>query len=68
MAIKHRIKIRGKIPNDLEAAKEKADQDYQGGGAYRAFLKLFFKAKKEKDDNDPGSSNKDQNNSKEDIG
>jgi len=59
MAIKHRIKIRGKIPNDLEAAKEKADQDYQGGGAYRAFLKLFFKAKKEKDDNNPGPNNKD---------
>ena len=59
MAIKHRIKIRGKIPTDLEAAKEKADQDYQGGGAYRAFLKLFFKAKKEMDDNDTGSNNKD---------
>ena len=59
MAIKHRIKIRGKIPNDLEAAKEKAEQDYQGGGAYRAFLKLFFKAKKEKDDNNPGSNNED---------
>ena len=59
MAIKHKIKIRGKIPTDLEAAKEKADQDYQGGGAYRAFLKLFFKAKKEMKDNDTGSNNKD---------
>ena len=59
MAIKHRIKFRGKIPTDLESAKEKADEDYQGGGAYRAFLKLFFKAKKEKDDNDTGSNNKD---------
>ena len=37
MAIKHRIKIRGKIPTDLEAAKEKADQDYQGGGATERF-------------------------------
>ena len=59
MAIKHIIKIRGKTPTELETAKEKADQDYQGGGAYRAFLKLFFKAKKEKDDNDTGSNNKD---------
>ena len=48
MSIKHRIKIRGKIPKDLKTAKEKADQDYQGGGAYRAFLKLFFKAKMER--------------------
>ena len=59
MAIKHRIKIRGKVATQLEAAKEAADQDYQGGGAYRAFLKLFFKAKKEMDDNDTGSNNKD---------
>ena len=59
MSIKHRIKIKGKIPTDLKTAKEKADQDYQGGGAYRAFLKLFFKAKKESDYNDTGSDNKD---------
>jgi hypothetical protein len=59
MAIKHKIKIKGKILTDLETAKEEADQDYKGGGAYRAFLKLFFKAKKEKDDNDTGSNNKD---------
>ena len=58
MAIKHRIKIKG-IRTQLEAAKEEADQDYQGGGAYRAFLKLFFKAKKEMNDNDTGSNNKD---------
>ena len=57
MAIKHKIKIKGKILTDLETAKEEADQDYKGGGAYRAFLKLFFKAKKEKDDT--GSNNKD---------
>ena len=59
MAIKHKIKIKGKILTDLETAKEEADQDYKGGKAYRAFLKLFFKAKKEKDDNDTGSNNKD---------
>ena len=37
----------------FEKAKEAADQeqDYQGGGAYRAFLELFYKNKKEKDDN-----------------
>ena len=32
----------------FEKAKEAADQeqDYQGGGAYRAFLELFYKNKK----------------------
>jgi len=37
----------------FEKAKEAADQeqDYQGGGAYRAFLELFYKNKKEQDDN-----------------
>mgnify|MGYP003134184885 CR=1 FL=1 len=59
MAIKHKIKFKNKNLSDLELAKEEADQDYQGGGAYRAFLKLFFKAKKEKDENDTGSDNKD---------
>ena len=59
MAIKHKIKFKNKNLSDLELAKEEADQDYQGGGAYRAFLKLFFKAKKEKDENDTGSNNKD---------
>jgi len=49
------------MPNDLlnasntehfknvrEAAEQ--EQDYQGGGAYRAFLNLFYKNKKEEDD------------------
>jgi len=33
-------------------AKEAADneQDYQGGGAYRAFLNLFYKNKRDEDD------------------
>jgi len=41
------------MPEDeFKKAKEAADQeqDYQGGGAYRAFLKLFYKNKKEKDE------------------
>mgnify|MGYP003650085259 CR=1 FL=1 len=49
------------MPNDLLNAsntehfknvKKAADneQDYQGGGAYRAFLELFYKNKKEQDD------------------
>ena len=33
------------INNKLEKLKEHSDEeaDYQGGGAYRAFLKLFYK-------------------------
>jgi hypothetical protein len=30
---------------ELEEAKKKAEDDYQGGGAYRAFLELFYKNK-----------------------
>ena len=33
----------------VKEAKEKAESDYQGGGAYRAFLELFYKNKIEKD-------------------
>lgn len=35
---------------ELNKLKEEADkeEDYQGGGAYRAFLKLFYKNIKEK--------------------
>ena len=39
------------MPEDeFKKAKEAADQeqDYQGGGAYRAFLELFYKNKKGK--------------------
>ena len=35
--------MKDKDDDIIKAAKEKADQDYQGGGAYRAFLKLFYK-------------------------
>ena len=35
---------------ELEEAKKKAEDDYQGGGAYRAFLELFYKNKKGKDE------------------
>ena len=34
---------------ELEEAKKKAEDDYQGGGAYRAFLELFYKNKLEED-------------------
>jgi len=35
----------------LEELKKKADaeEDYQGGGAYRAFLEMFYKNKIEND-------------------
>ena len=41
------------MPKDeVKKAKEAADQeqDYQGGGAYRAFLELFYKNKRDEDD------------------
>ena len=41
------------MPEDeFKKAKEAADQeqDYQGGGAYRAFLELFYKNRKGKDE------------------
>ena len=41
------------MPEDeFKKAKEAADQeqDYQGGGAYRAFLNLFYKNKRDEDD------------------
>jgi len=41
------------MPKDeFKKAKEAADQeqDYQGGGAYRAFLELFYKNKRDEDD------------------
>tara|TARA_R110002050_G_scaffold68329_1_gene148288 strand:- start:524 stop:679 length:156 start_codon:yes stop_codon:yes gene_type:complete len=38
------------INNKLEKLKEQSDKeaDYQGGGAYKAFLKLFYKNIQEK--------------------
>ncbi len=33
----------------LEKAKKDAENDYQGGGAYRAFLEMFYKNKIEED-------------------
>ena len=42
---------------ELEEAKKKAEDDYQGGGAYRAFLELFYKNKLEEDKkNEPRDS------------
>tara|TARA_R110002072_G_scaffold207007_1_gene364669 strand:+ start:330 stop:482 length:153 start_codon:yes stop_codon:yes gene_type:complete len=41
----------------VKEAKEKAESDYQGGGAYRAFLELFYKNKLEEDKkNEPRDS------------
>jgi len=41
----------------VEEAKKKAESDYQGGGAYRAFLELFYKNKLEEDKkNEPRDS------------
>ena len=33
----------------VKEAKKKAEDDYQGGGAYRAFLELFYKNKIQED-------------------
>ena len=33
----------------LEKVKKDAENDYQGGGAYRAFLEMFYKNKIEED-------------------
>ena len=33
----------------LEKARKDAENDYQGGGAYRAFLEMFYKNKIEED-------------------
>ena len=46
----------------VKEAKEKAESDYQGGGAYRAFLELFYKNKLEEDKkNEPRDSKDVQN-------
>ena len=47
---------------EIEEAKKKAEDDYQGGGAYRAFLELFYKNKLEEDKkNEPKDSKDIQN-------
>ena len=33
----------------IEKARKDAENDYQGGGAYRAFLEMFYKNKIEED-------------------
>ena len=44
---------------ELEEAKKKAEDDYQGGGAYRAFLELFYKNKLEEDKKNGSTDSKD---------
>ena len=41
----------------LEKARKDAENDYQGGGAYRAFLEMFYKNKKEEDAKQKHESN-----------
>ena len=43
----------------VEEAKKKAESDYQGGGAYRAFLELFYKNKLEEDKKNGSTDSKD---------
>ena len=44
---------------ELEEAKKKAENDYQGGGAYRAFLEMFCKNKLEEDKKNEQTDSKD---------
>ncbi len=44
---------------ELEEARKKAEDDYQGGGAYRAFLELFYKNKLEEDKKNESTDSKD---------
>ena len=41
----------------IEKARKDAENDYQGGGAYRAFLEMFYKNKKEEDAKQKHESN-----------
>ena len=43
---------------ELEEARKKAEDDYQGGGAYRAFLELFYKNKLEEDKKNESTDSK----------
>ena len=42
---------------NLEKARKEAEDDYDGGGAYRAFLEMFYKNKKEEDAKQKHESN-----------
>ena len=44
---------------EIEEAKKKAENDYQGGGAYRAFLEMFYKNKLEEDKENGQKDSKD---------
>ena len=43
----------------LEKARKDAENDYQGGGAYRAFLEMFYKNKLEEDKKNESTDSKD---------
>ena len=47
------------MKDKVEEAKKKAEDDYQGGGAYRAFLELFYKNKIEEDKKNGSTDSKD---------
>ena len=49
---------------ELEEVIKKAEDDYQGGGAYRAFLELFYKNKLEEDKKNEPTDSKDIQNIK----
>ena len=42
----------------LEKARKEAENDYQGGGAYRAFLEMFYKNKLEEDKKNESTDSK----------
>ena len=43
----------------LEKARKEAEDDYDGGGAYRAFLEMFYKNKLEEDKKNEQTDSKD---------
>jgi len=43
----------------LEKARKDAEDDYDGGGAYRAFLEMFYKNKLEEDKKNESTDSKD---------
>ena len=44
---------------NLEKARKEAEDDYDGGGAYRAFLEMFYKNKLEEDKKNESTDSKD---------
>ena len=48
-----------KKEKNLEKARKEAEDDYDGGGAYRAFLEMFYKNKLEEDKKNEQTDSKD---------